>query len=685
MSPEALRAIKRFTVNLVVTLLVLLLCDLVLPGFRIASPQAAVLAVLLISFLNTYVRPTIIRLTLSVTMLTLGGLAIVLNGLIVLFVSWLDPGFHVAGLGTAILVSFGLAVANMLVTSSILTNADQELHEYAVIQRFARTKRSGDPTTIPGLILIEIDGLSEPVLRKAIDAGHMPNLAAWLKSGQYQLVGWETGLPSQTSAMQAGILHGSHFNIPAFRFYDKAKQRLLVSGHPPDAAVMLAGIANGEGVLRDNGFCVNNWAHGDAGDVVLTMSTLALKVQSALSQSDDLFGYFANAYNVQRTLIKTFIDVVVELYEAWNQRRTNVLPRVSRRFPYPIVRAVTTALLPDISCYLIIQKMFEGVDVAYSTLVSYDEVAHHSGIDRSDTDRVLRQLDGQIRWIAHASAHAPRNYDVVILSDHGQSQGATFRQRYGVTLLELVTSLMNGQPAIAPDPRDEEGVERLNALASELAAANHLRAKLLQWLFRRHTTKGYVDLKRRGKTDVPVNARAVVCPSGNLGLIYFPEWPERLTLEQIQSHFPGLVEGLVAHPGIAFVLATSGSDGAIVLGKNGRLRLSDGAVEGEDPLALFGPRAAEHLREVSAYPNQGDLAVNSLYDPTTGEVAAFEELVGSHGGLGGWQNCPFLLYPSRLATAGPPSDLIGASAIYHVIQRWRAAARLPSEMTADAS
>ena len=664
-------AAKRFVVNLLVSLLVLVVGASILPGFKLESALSAVFGVVILSILNSSVRPIIVRLTLPLTMLSFGGLAIVLNGVLVLITSWLNPGFHVANLFTAIVISFGLALANMFVASSLLIGADERFHEYQVIKRFARKSPAAGQMTTPGLILIEIDGLSEPVLRQAIKGGQMPTLAAWLETGRYRLVQWDTGLPAQTSAMQAGILHGSHHNIPAFRFYDKRRQRLLVSGHPPDAADILKGIVDGHGLLKERGFSVNNWAHGDAHDVVLTMSTLALQVRSAVLQSEDLFGYFANAYYLQRGLIKMAIDVVVEIWEAWSQQRRDIRPRVERRFPYPLVRALTTALLPDLSCYLLIQKMFEGIDVAYSTLVSYDEVAHHSGIDRSDARRVLRQIDGQIRWVSKAVAFAPRRYDVVVLSDHGQSQGATFRQRFGMTLHDLVTALVAEEYAPAPATHQDEGIERINVLVNQLAWAERMRSRILRWLFRTRTSDGLIDLRPRAKRQEAKPPKTVVCASGNLGLIYFTEWSERLSLEDMESRFPGLVSGLVQHPGIGFVMAYSTGKGSVVLGKSGAYYLRDDSVVGDDPLAPFGPNAARHLREVSEYPCQGDLVVNSLYDPATGDVAAFEELVGSHGGLGGPQNQPFLFYPSWLDLDRPPTDLIGAPSIYQTFQAWR--------------
>src|SRR5689334_24088661 len=82
--------------------------------------------------------------------------------------------------------------------------------------------------------------------------------------------------------------------------------------------------------------------------------------------------------------------------------------------------------------------MMKGRPAIYATFSSYDEVAHHSGLERADTLEALRKLDQQFARIEHARLYAPRPYEIVVLSDHGQTQGATFRQRNGYGLDDLV-------------------------------------------------------------------------------------------------------------------------------------------------------------------------------------------------------------------------------------------------------
>jgi len=157
------------------------------------------------------------------------------------------------------------------------------------------------------------------------------------------------------------------------------------------------------------------------------------------------------------------------------------------------------------------------------------------------------------------------------------------------------------------------------------------------------------------KTEPELEERkpVVVCASGNLANVYFDISDGRATLEEIEAAYPGLVQGAAVHEGVGFVVAQSAHGTAWMIGADGRRSLVDGSIEGEDPLAAFAAdekglrKRAAQLTRLAAFPHSGDLIVGStLYDD--GTVAAFEELVGNHGGLGGLQTEPFILHPSDM-------------------------------------
>jgi hypothetical protein len=156
-------------------------------------------------------------------------------------------------------------------------------------------------------------------------------------------------------------------------------------------------------------------------------------------------------------------------------------------------------------------------------------------------------------------------------------------------------------------------------------------------------------------------AQVIVLASGNLGLVTFADWPDRMSYEQINNAFPDLIPGLVNHEGIGFILVNSEENAGLVIGRDDTYFLGDDRIEGENPLADFRPRAAQHLRRTNSFHNAPDLLVNSFYDPELDEGAAFEEQISFHGGLGGAQAWGFLLYPSEWSLVH--EEIVGAEQV----------------------
>jgi hypothetical protein len=286
-----------------------------------------------------------------------------------------------------------------------------------------------------------------------------------------------------------------------------------------------------------------------------------------------------------------------------------------------------------------------GRPIVYATFSSYDEVAHHSGLERPDTLEALRKLDERFGRIRRLAAEAPRKYEIVVLSDHGQTQGATFKQRNGYGLEDLVRRSMRGASVRAEGGGDEQAVMVDHAMHE--ATGTHARPQ------------------DGGASE----GDAVVLGSGNLGLIYLMEERRRLTLEEIGERHPDLLPALRAHPHIGWLLVRSEHDGPVVLGRAGSMRLSDGQVEGEDPLRDLPAGAPRHLLRTDGFPHVADIMVGSFYDPEREEGCAFEELISFHGGLGGPQTRPFLLYPAHLER--PPGRIVGAEVVHDVLAAWR--------------
>jgi len=626
---------------LVATLSVLI-AGAVLPGVRVESFGDALAAAALIAVLNAVLPPIVAAVRLPFT-LALGFIAVLLlDALILLLVAQIDVhAFYVENFGWALLAALVMAAASV-VLQVIFGATDDDTYTLRVIRRISRRRGDTLRTDAPGLIFLEIDGLALPVLELAMRDGHAPEMARWLAEGTHELAEWEPDLSSQTGASQAGILLGSNEDISAFRWVEKETGRMMTCSSPADCAEIERRLATGRGLLIQGGASRGNLFSGEADEMILTVSRMEREKRS----NPGYRSFLANGFNVSRVLVLFFWEVVLELIAATQQRRRDITPRGHRGGRYPFLRATLCVFLRDLIVFGVLTDMMRGCPAVYATFSSYDEVAHHSGLERADTLEALRKLDEHFGRIARARRYAPRPYKLVVLSDHGQTQGATFLQRNGYSLEDLVErQLEHGSVA-----RVEGGDEHEAAAGQAFSEA----------------TGRDVDATPEGEL---AQKEVVVLGSGNLGLIYLMEEKHRLSLEEIERRHPRLLPALREHPHVGFVLVRSEADGPVALGADGIHYLADGRVEGEDPLAPFGPGAATHLRRSDGFAHVGDIMVNSFYDPELQEGCAFEELISFHGGLGGPQTRPFVLSPVELEL--PAEPLVGAAHVHDVLAGWR--------------
>lgn len=622
----------------------LLVAAWIVPGAQINGFLAALLVAAVIAALNAVLPPLIAAVRLPLT-LVFGFLAIlVLDALMLLAADAITDGrMSVDGFWWALLAAF-LASAVTLVIEVVAGVDDDSEFSYRVVQRIAR--RTGSPvrTDEPGIVFLEIDGLALPVLRRAMRDGNAPHMARWVAEDGYALTGWETDLSSQTGASQAGILLGSNVDIPAFRWVEKETATVLTCSAPADCAELERRHASDRGLLLDGGASRGNLLSGQADHVILTVS----RIEAEKRANPGYRTFFANGFNVTRVLVLFGWEVMLEWLAALRAIRRDVRPRGHRGGVYPFLRAAMCVVVRDLIVQAVLTDMMAGRPAIYATFSSYDEVAHHSGLERADTLEALRKLDHQFGRIARATRYAPRPYEIVVLSDHGQTQGATFKQRNGIGLDDLVRQSLEAADVASLASGDEHD----RAVGTAFGEA----------------TGRPVKEKKRAKSDVS-GEDVVVLASGNLGLVYLMDEPRRLTREEIDARHPRLLAALAAHPHVGWLLVRSSTHGALAIGAEGVRHLESGAVEGVDPLARFSPNAARHLLRTDGFSNVADVMVGSFYDPDLDEGCAFEELISFHGGLGGPQTEAFILHPARLTVADEP--VVGAEAVNTLLRKWR--------------
>ncbi len=666
-----LALVGRVLVSLAVSVASLLFAAWVLEGLRISDPLAPIAAAIALGLLYLLVRPLLLALVAPVSGILVAIVALALQSVPVMVVAPLVPGLEIDGFGTAFWAAWIIAVVNTVLTAVFAIDSGDSYFGALVHQLITRDAKRIDE---PGVVIVQVDGLAHDILRHQVRAGRVPVLSRWLRSGSHRLVRWIVLLPSQTSASQAGILHGNNDDIPAFRWYEKDTGRLMVSNRPRDAAEIVRRVSNGEGLLSRGGTSIANAVTGDAARSYLTMAVLADRDQG-IGSSRAFYGFFLSPYNFLHTLIRFVGEIVKERYQARRQRRAGIEPRLDRGRVYAFLRAVTNVVLRDLGTTLAMEEMYRGTPVIYIDYTDYDEVAHHSGPERAEALDALDGVDRAIGSLERAARDAPRPYHFIVLSDHGQTLGATFRQRYGVSLEGTVRALLGGDTEVVAATSEREEWGPINKFLSELSSSRGATPAIARAALRRQRDEGgHVEAGPDDAQSLDEPGRrsdVVVIASGNLGLISFPALPGRQTFESISARHPGFLDALANHPGVGLLLVRSDSRGGIAVGRDGICYLDDGRVEGVDPIQPYGPYALMSLRRLDGMANAPDVALISAVDPETEEVAAFEELIGSHGGMGGPQNRAFVLFPADWDR--PPGELVGAPAVYRQLRTWLAA------------
>jgi uncharacterized membrane protein YvlD (DUF360 family) len=518
----------------------------------------------------------------------------------------------------------------------------------------------------PGLLVVQVDGLSMPLLQFGLHSGTLTTIARWLREGSHHAEGWRVRLPSTTPASQAGFLHGSSEDIPAFRWWDPELRRVLVANRPADAGVMEARVraaahaAGRTGLLARDGASIGNVFSGEASHAHLVVST-----SRAGGSGRPYLRYVARPFVLLRSVLLTLGEVVKEVYQGWQQRVRRVEPRIPRRGWYVLLRALTNALLRDLNVALVAQELSEGRPVVFVDFLDYDEVAHHAGVARAESLDALAGVDRVLQTLADVAAASPRDYRVVVVSDHGQAQGPTFEQVAGLSLKELVFDLLDREEPTHP--------------VVTTAAAGEVRGRVdvLVRDFARPTRAERVSTRHEEEPDEGRDS-VVVATAGCTALVSVPDAPDgRIDLDEFDRRWPALLPGLLETRGIGFVVGRRGEE-VVVLGPEGEHHLVSGRVGGTDPLTPFGPRAGGDLLRVMRFATAPALFVHSTLDPVTGEVHAFEEQVGSHGGLGGWQTEAVLVHPAewkvaedlRDRTVAGEAPLVGSTTIHEQLVRW---------------
>jgi hypothetical protein len=542
-----------------------------------------------------------------------------------------------------------------------------------------------------GFVLIQVDGLAYDHLVQALARGDAPYVKRLVGAGRLRLASWHCGLPSTTPAIQAGIMYGQNWDIPGFRWYEKSKRRAVVCKLPAPVRELQERIKRGRTGILDGGSSYFNMFDGGAEWSVFTLSSLrAPRLFAGVRGLSLMLLFLLSPLRIFRVVRLSIWYYLLDL-----GRRMAAIFRPSDYRPLDLISPMTNILVrvlfQEIITFGVQVDIYRGARAIYLNNVAYDEVAHHYGPTHPAAFRAVKAIDRQVAQIDKMiSRYGQRSYDLYILSDHGMSPSVPFQKRFDQSIGEYILEQI-GKPLILDERWGAPGytltqalyiLEEMRGLEERLSPRSATVVRAARDYINQRLPGGPEDeppalsTAAHGKVeddgdawDPARHSDVAVRVSGPLAHIYFNVSPQRLNLSDIALLYPTLLARLIEHPGIGLVVGREGEE-TLMLGRDGTLtvRADLDRMRGANPLfGLLEPaEQAARIDRVASFPRAGDLMLFGAWD--NGTVVTFEDQSGTHGGLGGPQEKPFILYPAEVEL--PTTAIKSPCDLYPIFARY---------------
>lgn len=307
--------------------------------------------------------------------------------------------------------------------------------------RFLRLPKSIDTETVPGIIIIQLDGLSYSQFKKALQKRRMPFLKKLIRKEGYVLHQHYSGMPSSTPAVQAELFYGVRGAVPAFSFIDNRSGRIVRMFDPGPTAEKQE-ILEGKGrPLLAGGSIYSSIFTGGASESHFCASSLGW---GELTSPPRLLSFFflvvSNAYSFLKIATLMLIEFFLAIYDCISGLvKGHDLLKELKFIP---TRAGICILLRELITIGAKVDIARGLPVVHINFIGYDEQAHRRGPSSMFAHWVLKGIDDAIARIWRAARQSPRRlYDVWIYSDHGQEEAIPYAKEYGRTIQEAVSDV----------------------------------------------------------------------------------------------------------------------------------------------------------------------------------------------------------------------------------------------------
>lgn len=510
------------------------------------------------------------------------------------------------------------------------------------LARLLRLPLSRGTEAAPGLVMIQIDGLSQRELERALERGEMPFMQRLIEREHYRPHRLYAGVPATTAAVQGELFYGVKGAVPGFNFMERASRCLVRMFEPAAAARVERELeaAGGDPLLRGGSCYADNYTGGAAEP---HFCPAAAGWGSALRAANPLavaLLILSNAYSFLRVAVLLLLELALALHDF--VRGLIAGQDFFKELKFIPTRVVISILLRELATIGAKMDVARGLPVIHVNFLGYDEQAHRRGPSSLFAHWTLKGIDDAIARIwraAHRSAR--RHYDVWVYSDHGQEHTRPYDQAHGRSFAEAVAEVFarhQGEP-IRYRSSGQRGVQ--------LQRVRLFGGKRVQRLFA-------VNNLRQEETDDPTLG---VAPLGPVAMIYY----ER---ELAAAERAALAHALVEQARAPLVLIKNGSGRARAWSDAGEFALPEDAAEVLGPSHPFLDEAAQDLIALCHHPDAGDfIACGWCAGVQPGYSFAIEN--GAHGGAGPNETNAFALLPRDIPLPANGRDYLRPSDLRH--------------------
>lgn len=489
------------------------------------------------------------------------------------------------------------------------------------LMRLLHLSTSEGPPTRPGLVLLQVDGLSMKQFRRAVDRGEMPFLARLIDREHYEAHSLYSGLPSSTPAVQAELQYGVRTAVPAFSFLDRSLGEIVRMYEPEaalrveEAAVEQARREGAAGPLCEGGSSYSNVFKGGADIDEAHFCASSLGWGSALRAANPLallFLIVSNINSVIRILVLLALEsvlAVIDFFRGLYEDRSFV-----KELKFIPTRVAICIALRELCVIGGKMDIHRGLPIIHINFLGYDEQSHRRGPDSEFAHWTLKGIDDSIKRLWHTARTAQhRHYEVWVYSDHGQSEAAQYAAAQGYDLHEAVDRVFEHMIARPQGPRPSS------------AGVENQRARLLGG--------------RRAPTISAVAAEGDVHVTGlgPIGCVYFPGALDEAELERAARE-------LVQQHGVPVVVTGRGGDQLRAWTDRGEFLIPQQAADLFGADHPFIDELGDDLARLCRHVHAGDLTLLGWHKDVKQPVT-FASENGSHAGLTPDETEAFVLVP----------------------------------------